>query len=504
MTSTSDLVTVMQKSIQIIENNNFDPILYQAIGLLYEYAGRHSGVNPQVLSPPRPSFQKSEVNDVIASGWLEEMTSPGEGSKQVVWKEALVVLTQKQGEEPCLWISREIMEGDNEPELETIHKIFTRRLHSCEYVDFYGDHRVSLRVRRKDNEIILRCQSAYAARAWVNELDAAKSSKNNSYSPSWRERRKSEQKQMVGDESVKQKKEKTNKSIEQKRRKEKEIENLQAAADSRRRREIELEAGKKAAAEKRRIEIEQKRKIAQEEQKRMEAEKKKSFLAEEQRKQDLIANAKKGKGKSTKNERKEIGKEERMRSNLSVASKYQKEKQQHQQDPPRASDVQSNSENKSSAQTNEEQSAQTEADIKYTAMANQVTRNGEEFLTTIKRSILSQWALQLPSMQSLRPLDELLCNIHTVYPPACGVSSHLYFTNWQVITSEELANNQGIGLEEEKVKKAVRKLRFFLHPDKLPHDLNEEQQFVCKLLWDVTNDAWDEYKKTQEDLNLLR
>lgn len=50
-------------------------------------------------------------------------------------------------------------------------------------------------------------------------------------------------------------------------------------------------------------------------------------------------------------------------------------------------------------------------------------------------------------------------------------------------------------LDGDKLKKAVRKLRFFLHPDKLPKDLDPIQEFVCKLLWDVTNDAYEDYKK---------
>jgi hypothetical protein len=59
-------------------------------------------------------------------------------------------------------------------------------------------------------------------------------------------------------------------------------------------------------------------------------------------------------------------------------------------------------------------------------------------------------------------------------------------------------------LDKEKLNKAVRKVRFFLHPDKLPRDLNEEQQFMCKLLWDVTNDAWEDYKKSQEELDWVK
>ena len=57
---------------------------------------------------------------------------------------------------------------------------------------------------------------------------------------------------------------------------------------------------------------------------------------------------------------------------------------------------------------------------------------------------------------------------------------------------------------DEKLKKAVRKLRFFLHPDKLPKDLNNEQSFMVKMLWDITSDAWEEFHKKNEDLDWIK
>jgi len=55
--------------------------------------------------------------------------------------------------------------------------------------------------------------------------------------------------------------------------------------------------------------------------------------------------------------------------------------------------------------------------------------------------------------------------------------------------------------DENKLKKAVRKLRVFLHPDRLPRDFSPEHTFVCKMLWDVTNDAWEEFLKHKDDLD---
>lgn len=101
----------------------------------------------------------------------------------------------------------------------------------------------------------------------------------------------------------------------------------------------------------------------------------------------------------------------------------------------------------------------------------------------------------------LRPIDGLITTIHKVFPPALGVAGHEYFTKWTPIATAEIAAGASRLPDEEKLKKAVRKLRFFLHPDKLPRDLNEEQKFMTKMLWDVTSDAWDEFQKNREDLD---
>jgi hypothetical protein len=126
-------------------------------------------------------------------------------------------------------------------------------------------------------------------------------------------------------------------------------------------------------------------------------------------------------------------------------------------------------------------------------MANQ-SDDGHAATTRIKHAILVHWALLPPQLHILRPIDVLLTTIHQVFPPALGVPGHDYFSKWNPLTRTEVAN-------EERLKKSVRKLRFFLHPDKLPRDFSDEQHFTCKLLWDVTNDAFEDYKKGKEDLD---
>ncbi|CAJ1935743.1 unnamed protein product [Cylindrotheca closterium] len=140
---------------------------------------------------------------------------------------------------------------------------------------------------------------------------------------------------------------------------------------------------------------------------------------------------------------------------------------------------------------------------KYAKMANQTDDDGQAAITKLKHDILIQWALQPPQLQMLRSVDVLLSTIQTVFPPALGVPAHDYFRKWKVVTRESVLSDVGI-IDEEKVKKAVRKLRFFLHPDKLPKDLNKEQEFMVKMLWDITNDAWEEYEKSKADLDWVK
>ena len=134
--------------------------------------------------------------------------------------------------------------------------------------------------------------------------------------------------------------------------------------------------------------------------------------------------------------------------------------------------------------------------------SDQMDSPSQEAITSLKYNILLHWALLPPNYQVLKPIPQLLCQIHTVLPPAFGVSAHTYFEGytskpimWQDLIATNTMGQATTTWDAAKLKKAVRTVRFFLHPDKLPHDLNGLQQFVCKLLWDVINDAFEDYQK---------
>ena len=87
----------------------------------------------------------------------------------------------------------------------------------------------------------------------------------------------------------------------------------------------------------------------------------------------------------------------------------------------------------------------------------------------------------------MRRIEDLITSIHTVFPPAFGVPGHDYFSKWTPIVLADVS-------DDDKLEKKVKKLRFFLHPDKLPKDLNPEQVIVCEVLWDVIADAWEKFR----------
>lgn len=142
--------------------------------------------------------------------------------------------------------------------------------------------------------------------------------------------------------------------------------------------------------------------------------------------------------------------------------------------------------------------------MKYAKMAQQA--EGGNSIMVIKHGLLIHWALMPPMLQVLRPIEDLITSIHTVFPPIFGVPGHEYFTRWTAVNYDEISHGRSMGNrpDDAKLKKVMRKLRFFLHPDKLPKDLSTEQTFMCKMLWDVVSDAEAEHKKKEEELGWIR
>jgi hypothetical protein len=95
------------------------------------------------------------------------------------------------------------------------------------------------------------------------------------------------------------------------------------------------------------------------------------------------------------------------------------------------------------------------------------------------------WANQPPSYKVMKPLADLLVAVPAVLPPTNPhVEHHDYVSKWKVISDEAFEGESGDGLDA-LLKKAIKKVKLFLHPDKLPADLTESQSMLFKEMWNI-------------------
>jgi hypothetical protein len=110
-------------------------------------------------------------------------------------------------------------------------------------------------------------------------------------------------------------------------------------------------------------------------------------------------------------------------------------------------------------------------------------------LTTadLQTAIAQTWSKQPPMYTQIKGIAQLLGTLDTAFPL---VETHVYFTKFHSFSQDALNGNNA-----DVLKRAVRKTRLFLHPDKLPKDLNERQQLLCRELWDTISEAWSAHSQ---------
>jgi len=106
------------------------------------------------------------------------------------------------------------------------------------------------------------------------------------------------------------------------------------------------------------------------------------------------------------------------------------------------------------------------------------------------KAVEQTWAKQPPSFATTKPIVELLGTVGGTF--ALVESPHSYFESKFHPFSKQALQSGGFDV----VKRAVRKMRFFLHPDRLPKDLNEQQKLLCRTLWDSISEAWELYESS--------
>lgn len=113
-------------------------------------------------------------------------------------------------------------------------------------------------------------------------------------------------------------------------------------------------------------------------------------------------------------------------------------------------------------------------------------------VTQLNTALEQTWSKLPPTFAQIKPLAELLATSHETFTLLPASQRHAYFDKFHRFSPDALAASN-----PKVLQKAVRKVRLFLHPDKLPADLNEMQQALCRTLWDVISEAWNAFQQQQ-------
>ncbi|KAL3783908.1 hypothetical protein HJC23_007646 [Cyclotella cryptica] len=100
-----------------------------------------------------------------------------------------------------------------------------------------------------------------------------------------------------------------------------------------------------------------------------------------------------------------------------------------------------------------------------------------------------KWSHKPPDFKFMHPLERLLVEVPTLFPASNNfVEDHDYFNRWKEFSEDAFSGEDGEELKE-LLRRAVRKAKFFLHPDKLPRDLTENQSLLFKAIWNVIQES---------------
>ena len=98
---------------------------------------------------------------------------------------------------------------------------------------------------------------------------------------------------------------------------------------------------------------------------------------------------------------------------------------------------------------------------------------------------LNHWSRMAPSYKMMKPLEVLLVDAPVLFPPTNRfVESHEHFFKWKPFSEDAFIGEKGDELNA-LLKRACRKSKLFLHPDKLPSDLTPNQDTLFRAMWDT-------------------
>lgn len=107
-----------------------------------------------------------------------------------------------------------------------------------------------------------------------------------------------------------------------------------------------------------------------------------------------------------------------------------------------------------------------------------------------------EWAYNSSDASSLRPLAELLITVMDTFPPNNKkVEPHAYFSTWRPLAEDAFdeCGNQFQNFVDTLLKRSLKKMKMFLHPDSVPADLTDRQSALFRKLRGV-------FKKSEQEL----
>ena len=98
---------------------------------------------------------------------------------------------------------------------------------------------------------------------------------------------------------------------------------------------------------------------------------------------------------------------------------------------------------------------------------------------------IKHWSRVAPAYKKMKPLEVLLVDAPILFPPTNRfVESHEHFFKWKAFSEDAFIGESGDELNA-LLKRACRKSKLFLHPDKLPSDLTPNQDTLFRAMWDT-------------------
>merc|ERR1712194_464934 len=86
-----------------------------------------------------------------------------------------------------------------------------------------------------------------------------------------------------------------------------------------------------------------------------------------------------------------------------------------------------------------------------------------------------QWAFLSPDTSELNPLAELLVTVTDTFPPNNEtVEPHDYLSKWRPL-AEDVFDECGDDELRDLLKRSLKKMKMFLHPDYVPSNLTDRQ-----------------------------